>query len=438
MVGLAVAALAVVPVVARAAEADLIWKGTFAQSGTAGNAGELSGWQLSVDVNSTSGNVYVSDYDYGVQYFDADGNFLGKWAVSYPRALAVDQSTGNVVVITDADSTGSYDSVRVYSPTGTLIRSWGTGTGANRLLMGGEDVAIDYDYGDIYVRGNGPESETVFRFSSTGSLLGTITLPVGSGVGEFIDDDGPFLGSMAVDGGVVYVPDMYADVVRCYNFFGTFVGDIEAPAGVNIDFTPSAVALSGVDGPFGGHLYMADASGSDGVYHWDAMMQFMGNSKTTGAQTDVGDIAVNSTNGKVYTIDLDTNTVGMYWPSSLSEAPVLAKVGGAKFLGNSAGLTALAKKDLRAVARSIKNKGLKTVVVRGYTARYGEGTVSSRIKLSTARAKAARSYLVTYLKSLGVTGVTVTYKGYGSNNPVATNATYKGRQQNRRVEVWAY
>ena len=111
--------------------------------------------------------------------------------------------------------------------------------------------------------------------------------------------------------------------------------------------------------------------------------------------------------------------------------------GGAKFLGNSYGLTALAKKDLRKAARAIKAAGYTSVAVRGYTARIGEGSVAFRTKLSTARAKAAKTYLASYLKTLGVSGVTISYKGYGSNNPVASNATYKGRQQNRRVEIWA-
>lgn len=432
-----VVALVAVPSFAAAAQDNLSWKGTFGADGTAGVAGQFSGWVLSVDVNDSSGNVYVSDYDYGVQYFDADGDFIGKWEVAYPRALAVDKSSGNVVVLTDAMSTGSYDSVRVYSATGSLIRSWGSGTGPNHLSYGGEDLAIDQTNGDIYVRGNGDESETVFRFSSTGTLLNTFTLPVGTGAGEFIDDDGPSFGAMAAHGGVVYIPDTYADVIRSYNYFGTFTGDIEEPAGDAIDFDPSAVIFGAVGTEFGGHVFAADVSGDDGVYHWDGMQFFMGNTKSTSAQTSVCDIAVNSTTGAVYTIDRDTNTVGMYLPSSGAVPTALAKVGGAKFLGNASSLTALAKKDLRATARAIKNRSLKTVAVRGYTARYGDGSAASRLKLSTARAKAARSYLVGYLKTLGVTGVTVSYQGYGANNPVATNATYKGRQQNRRVEIWA-
>lgn len=436
---IAVVALVAVPAIAFASQADLNWKSSFGSDGTAGVNGQFTGWVLSVDVNSTTGNVYVTDYDYGVQYFDADGNFLGKWVVAYPRAVAVDQSTGNVVVLTDASSSGSYDSVRVYSATGSLIRSWGTGDGDNALVDGGEDVQIDQDNGDVYVRGNGPESETMFRFSSTGTLLNEFVLPVGSGVGEFVDDDGPWMGAFAVDGGVVYMPDMNADVIRQYNYLGTFVGDIDEPVGDGIDFDPSAVAIGAVvdGGVCGGHLFAADTSGEDGIYRWDGMRFFMGNVKPAGTQTDLLDIAVNSANGTVYTIDGDTKSVGIFVSDSMLAPATLAKVGGAKFLGNSSALTALAKKDIRTAARAIKNQGLKTVAVRGYTARYGEGTAAYRLKLSTARAKAARAYLVSYLRTLGVTDVRVVAKGYGSNNPVASNLTYKGRQQNRRVEIWA-
>lgn len=126
-------------------------------------------------------------------------------------------------------------------------------------------------------------------------------------------------------------------------------------------------------------------------------------------------------------------------PMSEMSAPVFTAhmVGGAKFLGNSYGLTGLAKKDLRKAGRAIKAAGVSKVAVRGYTARIGEGSVTFRTKLSVARAKAAKNYLASYLKTIGVSGVSISYKGYGSNNPVASNATYKGRQQNRRVEIWA-
>jgi len=51
--------------------------------------------------------------------------------------------------------------------------------------------------------------------------------------------------------------------------------------------------------------------------------------------------------------------------------------------------------------------------------------------LSEKRAAAVQDFLV----SQGVTSGNVTIKGFGQQNPVATNATASGRQMNRRVEV---
>jgi outer membrane protein OmpA-like peptidoglycan-associated protein len=60
-----------------------------------------------------------------------------------------------------------------------------------------------------------------------------------------------------------------------------------------------------------------------------------------------------------------------------------------------------------------------------------KGTPEYNIGLSEKRAKTVRDFLVTQ----GVGPDTVNTRGYGESNPVATNATASGRQQNRRVEL---
>jgi outer membrane protein OmpA-like peptidoglycan-associated protein len=60
-----------------------------------------------------------------------------------------------------------------------------------------------------------------------------------------------------------------------------------------------------------------------------------------------------------------------------------------------------------------------------------KGTPQYNMTLSDKRAKAVRDFLV----SQGVATDAVTTKGFGESNPVATNATAAGRQQNRRVEL---
>jgi outer membrane protein OmpA-like peptidoglycan-associated protein len=60
-----------------------------------------------------------------------------------------------------------------------------------------------------------------------------------------------------------------------------------------------------------------------------------------------------------------------------------------------------------------------------------KGTPQYNMTLSDKRAKAVRDFLV----AQGVGTDAVTTKGFGESNPVASNATAAGRQQNRRVEL---
>ena len=59
------------------------------------------------------------------------------------------------------------------------------------------------------------------------------------------------------------------------------------------------------------------------------------------------------------------------------------------------------------------------------------GSAQRNTVLSEARAKAVFSYLV----SKGIAADRLTFKGYGSTQPVATNDTEAGRAQNRRTEI---
>ena len=71
--------------------------------------------------------------------------------------------------------------------------------------------------------------------------------------------------------------------------------------------------------------------------------------------------------------------------------------------------------------------GLK-VEISGHTDNTGSASLND--KLSQARAQAVVDYLV----SKGISKSRLTAKGYGSSQPVATNKSAEGRQQNRRVE----
>ncbi|MEN8928877.1 MAG: OmpA family protein [Flavobacteriales bacterium] len=66
--------------------------------------------------------------------------------------------------------------------------------------------------------------------------------------------------------------------------------------------------------------------------------------------------------------------------------------------------------------------------ISGYTDNTGKA--SSNLRLSKARAAAAKAYLI----KDGVAGSRMTSEGYGIENPRATNSTAAGRALNRRVE----
>ncbi len=74
-----------------------------------------------------------------------------------------------------------------------------------------------------------------------------------------------------------------------------------------------------------------------------------------------------------------------------------------------------------------KNPNIK-VEISGHTDSKGSDEYNK--KLSHARAKSVVEYLI----SKGISAVRLTYKGYGEEQPVATNDTEEGRQMNRRVE----
>jgi outer membrane protein OmpA-like peptidoglycan-associated protein len=76
----------------------------------------------------------------------------------------------------------------------------------------------------------------------------------------------------------------------------------------------------------------------------------------------------------------------------------------------------------------IAHPGLK-MQVEGYTDSVGGDTFNQT--LSENRANSVRAYLI----AQGIDPMSITSVGYGKSNPVASNDSPAGRQQNRRVEI---
>ena len=69
------------------------------------------------------------------------------------------------------------------------------------------------------------------------------------------------------------------------------------------------------------------------------------------------------------------------------------------------------------------------ILVTGYTDNTGNDSIN--IPLSQARAQSVANYLA----GQGIPSNRINAQGYGAENPLASNATAAGREQNRRVEI---
>lgn len=91
-----------------------------------------------------------------------------------------------------------------------------------------------------------------------------------------------------------------------------------------------------------------------------------------------------------------------------------------------------AAKNLQELAKSLNKFGTSNLMIVGHTDSQGEDAYN--MGLSVRRANAASAYL----QSQGVPASRISTAGRGESEPVASNDTDAGRQQNRRVEVAIY
>lgn len=96
---------------------------------------------------------------------------------------------------------------------------------------------------------------------------------------------------------------------------------------------------------------------------------------------------------------------------------------------DKANLKPVSYAELNYLVRFLKNNPNITIEIGGHTD--NTGSESRNKTLSNDRAKAVYSYLI----EKGIDANRLSYKGYGSAVPVATNDTDEGRQQNRRTEI---
>jgi len=106
---------------------------------------------------------------------------------------------------------------------------------------------------------------------------------------------------------------------------------------------------------------------------------------------------------------------------------------GILFETNKADLNSASKTSLAKFSEVLKNNSDCLVDIYGHTDSTGNDGIN--IPLSNNRAASVSNYL----KSCGVSASQIqNITGKGSSDPVASNDTADGRQQNRRVEVYLY
>lgn len=108
--------------------------------------------------------------------------------------------------------------------------------------------------------------------------------------------------------------------------------------------------------------------------------------------------------------------------------PQVLKLNGVSFDFDSVRVGKNARTILDEVSEGIKGQPTMQVEIAGHTDSYGDDTYNQQ--LSERRAKAVRDYLV----EKGAPDANFTSKGYGEAEPVASNDTEDGREENRRVE----
>ena len=81
------------------------------------------------------------------------------------------------------------------------------------------------------------------------------------------------------------------------------------------------------------------------------------------------------------------------------------------------------------IAKVLKEYNKTFIQVNGYTDSTGNDAINNPLSVKRANAVAD------FLKVQGVSANRIVANGYGSANPIASNATASGREQNRRVEI---
>ncbi len=103
--------------------------------------------------------------------------------------------------------------------------------------------------------------------------------------------------------------------------------------------------------------------------------------------------------------------------------------GNITFDSNDANIKPAFQPVLNSIAKVINEYDKTMVQINGYTDSTGSAATNNSLSLMRANS------ISNYLRLKGVNANRIVSNGYGSSNPIASNATAAGREQNRRVEI---
>jgi len=127
---------------------------------------------------------------------------------------------------------------------------------------------------------------------------------------------------------------------------------------------------------------------------------------------------------------LDPTQTGLFYTVDIMiELPKTFTLNNVYFETGKATLTQASYTELNKLLDFMKSHKIAVIEIAGHTDNVGED--DANLILSQKRAESVRNFLI----SGGIEQSRVSAKGYGENQPVATNETPEGRQSNRRTEV---
>lgn len=112
-----------------------------------------------------------------------------------------------------------------------------------------------------------------------------------------------------------------------------------------------------------------------------------------------------------------------------TEHGLVLTLGDVLFAPNHSELTTAAMRKLYPFVTILKDQPQRSIRIEGFTD--SNGTESYNLDLSQRRADAVRDFLI----DNRISPRRITARGYGEADPVASNATLAGQQENRRVAV---